>query len=140
MLLGMYEGRLDSQGRLVIPQRLRSGIEAGMVIARGLDGNLDVYPAEGWNGRVARLPDPESKDGRLVRRQILASAFNAQLDGQGRIAIPLQSRQQADITLEVVIAGQDDHFEVWSPARWQQQLAQAENLDEVQERVRKERD
>lgn len=137
MLLGTYEGRVDSQGRLVIPQRLRSAVETGMTVAIGLDGCLDVYPAEAWEKRVEqvrKLPDYD-RDARTMKRAILGNAFPATLDRQGRIALPAPLRSYAAITDEVRMVAADTYFEIWSERKYEEQQGKAPDLADVAERL-----
>ena len=139
MLLGTYDGRVDSQGRLVIPQRLRSAVEDGMTVAIGLDGCLDVYPAEAWERRVEqvrKLPEYD-RDARTMKRAITGNAFPVTLDRQGRIALPTHLRIYAGITDEVRMVAADTYFEIWSLQKYNEQQSKAPDLADVAERLGK---
>ena len=140
MLLGTYEGRLDAQARLVIPLRLRGVVEGGMFLSVGIDACIEVYPREEWERHVAaeiRGLSRYRKDARTMRRLTLARAFEGRLDKQGRVVVPEILRNYAGITDNVVIAGQDAFFEVWSPERWVEQLARESSLSDIAETLGK---
>ena len=55
---------------------------------------------------------------RRVKRYYFANAFDAQLDAQGRILIPANLREFADLQKDVVVIGQLDHAEIWDSEKW----------------------
>ena len=44
MFLGQYEHSLDEKGRLTIPSRFREELTGRLVVTRGLDHCLFLYP------------------------------------------------------------------------------------------------
>jgi len=132
-LLGTYEGRMDPQARIVVPQKFREAVEGGMVLARGLDPCIEAYPPLEWEDVSNRVKQfsPFDANGRVLRRLTFSGAFNATLDRQGRIVLPQALRQHAGITDDVVMTGQDTYFEIWAPERWREQEARAVNLADI---------
>jgi len=66
---------------------------------------------------------------RLLFRMILGSAFEASIDEQGRIVIPDELQNFAALSGQVLLIGQGNYYEVWSPDQWrkqEEQLADAE--------------
>ena len=51
------------------------------------------------------------------------AALAAQLDGQGRVAMPSQLKEYAGIADEVIIAGANNYFEIWNKEQWEQEKA-----------------
>ncbi|MCH8190805.1 MAG: division/cell wall cluster transcriptional repressor MraZ [Chloroflexi bacterium] len=135
MLLGTFEGRVDAQGRVVIPQRFREPLEGGIVLARGIDGCIDVYPPREWDEVASTVKSFSrfNRNARLARRLTFSGAYKASMDRQGRVVVPPALRQHAAIAEEVVIIGQDTYLEVWSRDRWREQEAQEANLAEIAE-------
>ena len=128
---------MDPQARIVIPQKFREAMEGGMVLARGLDPCIEAYSPVEWEAVSSRVKkfSPFDRNGRMLRRLTFASAFNASTDKQGRIVLPQVLREHAGITDEVVMTGQDNYFEIWSPEHWSQQEAQAVNLASIAEEL-----
>jgi MraZ protein len=134
MFLGQYVYTLDDKGRITIPARFREALAEGLVLTRGLDRCLAVYPMAVWQEiaqKVNALPitDPQ---GRALRRLFFADAVDAVPDRQGRILVPDRLRDHAELgpAAEVVIVGLDRFMELWSPERWAEENArQAEMLD-----------
>ena len=132
-LLGTFEGRVDPQGRMVVPQRFRDPLDLGVVLARGVDGCIEAYPPREWEEVAARVKSfsPYDENARKLRRLTFSGAYAATLDRQGRALLPQVLRQFAGIDEEVVVAGQETYFEIWSPERWAAQEAQGANLGEI---------
>lgn len=125
MFLGRYEHTIDSKGRLAIPARYRAALERGLVITRGIDRCLTLYPLAAWAAlaeKVNALPLADA-NARALRRLFFAEAADATLDGQGRIVVPAALRAYAGIADQAVIVGMNTAIEVWSPARWAEQAA-----------------
>ena len=45
MFLGTHEPRLDEKGRLILPARFRDELSSGLVITKGQERCLYVFPA-----------------------------------------------------------------------------------------------
>lgn len=120
MFLGRYAHTLDAKGRLAIPARFRDALAGGVVITRGIDHCLAVYPMDAWTPlaeKISALPitDP---DARTFRRMVFAEAVHLELDGQGRVLIPPDLRRYADLDRDAYVVGVNTSIEIWSPARW----------------------
>ena len=133
MFIGTYEHTIDEKSRLTLPARFREALGDGVVLARGLDGNVAVYPRETWRmtveARIAAL-DPLSREARELRRFFFSGAADADVDRQGRILVPAALTRHAKLDRDVVVAGSYDHLELWSPAAWEQQLHAVEGSAE----------
>lgn len=120
MFLGSHRHNLDAKGRLAIPARFRDGLAGGLVLTRGFDRCIALYPMATWEAlavRINELPvaDP---DVRQFRRLVFSEAVDATPDTQGRILIPLALREFAGIEREAIVIGVHNSVEVWSPERW----------------------
>ncbi len=121
VFLGEYQHAIDDKGRLTIPVRYRKPLLKGLVITRGLDRNLVIYPLDEWEELVAkidRLPYSDPK-ARSLRRLLFAGATSADPDKQGRVNVPSYLLEYGNITKEVVVAGLNAEIELWSPERGQ---------------------
>ena len=131
MFLGQFQHNLDDKGRLMIPARFRELLAAGAFITQGFDKCLmvmtDVYFKEVYDRISAmNLADPMA---RLLRRLILSNAYPVEADKVGRILIPQNLRQVITLDGEAIVAGQGEYFEVWTPAAWDAQMAQLQDLE-----------
>ena len=121
MFLGEFTHTIDDKGRLTIPAKLRGLLAAGLVVTRGFDQNLMLYPLEGWRELARRIAERplSDEDMRAFRRRVFAGAVDLTPDRQGRILLPQYLRDFAAINNEVVIAGMFDYLEIWSIEAWQ---------------------
>ena len=131
MFLGQFQHNLDDKGRLMIPARFRELLAAGAFITQGFDKCLmvmtDVYFKEVYDRISAmNLADPMA---RLLRRLILSNAYPVEADKVGRILVPQNLRQVITLESEAIVAGQVEYFEVWTPAAWNEQMAQLQDLE-----------
>ena len=121
MFLGRHAHAIDSKGRLAIPARFREGLAGGVVVTRGIDRCLSLYPLAAWEplaAKVAALPtgDPDARD---FRRIVFAEAADLVPDAQGRILLLPELRRFAGLEKDVLVVGVHTHVEVWSPAAWE---------------------
>ncbi len=129
MFLGTYEYRIDEKGRIALPPRFRDDLRQGLVMTQGLERCIAVYPLAEWDKmsqRLERQSLPRSK-GRRISRFIFATAFSAEMDGQGRIPLPATLRHYAGIESDAIIAGVDTYFEIWSKPNWEAESSLMEN-------------
>ena len=128
MFLGEYRHSIDAKGRLAIPARFRGELGEGLVVTRGLDRCLSIYPQSEWEPLAERLSSlPVSEPAvRALRRTFFTGAFACEMDKQGRILIPSALREYAGLDGEVVIAGLNTYIEIWSGENWEQELPRVE--------------
>ena len=132
MFLGHFQHNLDDKGRLMIPARFRELLEGGAFITQGFDKCLMVMTESYFKQVYERieamnLADPTA---RLLRRLILSNAYPVEVDKVGRILMPQNLRTFLGIENgELIVAGQGEYFEVWTPALWSEQMAQLQDTD-----------
>jgi transcriptional regulator MraZ len=131
MFLGQFQHNLDDKGRLMIPARFRELLAAGAFITQGFDRCLmvmtDMYFRQVYDRISAmNLADPNT---RLLRRFILSNAYPVEIDKVGRILVPQNLRQGIMLESEAIVAGQGEYFEVWTPADWNAQMAQLQDIE-----------
>ncbi len=139
MFIGTYEHTIDEKSRLTLPARFRDALGGGVVLARGIDGNVAVYPRETWKmtveDRMASL-DPLSREARDLRRFFFSGAAEAEIDRSGRILVPAILARHASLAKDVVVAGNYDHLELWSPPAWEKHLNAVEgSVEHAAERL-----
>jgi len=132
MFIGQYQHNLDDKGRLMIPARFRELLEGGAYITQGFDKCLmvltDAYFKQVYERIEAmNLADPTA---RLLRRLILANAYPIVADKVGRILVPQNLRAFLGIENgELIVAGQGEYFEVWTPVLWSEQMTQLQDTE-----------
>lgn len=133
MFLGEYVHTIDDKGRLTIPAKYRGELAAGLVVTRGFDQNLMIFPLDGWQElaeRIAQRPLSD-EDVRAFRRRVFSGAVDLEPDRQGRILLPQYLRDFAGINGEVVIAGMFNYIEIWNKEEWQTIRAAVETNDDA---------
>jgi len=132
MFLGQFQHNLDDKGRLMIPARFRELLEGGAFITQGFDKCLMVLTEAYFKQVYERieamnLADPTA---RLLRRLILSNAYPIEVDKIGRILVPQNLRTFLGVPSgELVVAGQGEYFEVWTPATWAEQMALLQDVE-----------
>jgi MraZ protein len=139
MLLGAHEHTIDDKNRLTLPAKFRQAFADGVIVTRGFDGCLFAFRREDWHRRVeSRLAalDPLSEETRRLERFFFSGATEAELDKQGRVMLPAQLIEHAQLGREVVVAGVNDRLEIWERGAWRRELAEVEGRAEhVAERL-----
>jgi len=138
MFYGEYENMVDEKNRLTLPARFRNALAGGVVLARGIERNIDVYPRESWDANVVRIADLDSltREAREMKRYVFAGAAVAELDRQGRVLVPPHLAEHAGLGKDVLVAGVHDHIEIWDRALWADHLSAIEgSAGDVAERL-----
>jgi MraZ protein len=129
MFLGEFEHTIDEKGRITIPAKFRGRLAAGLVITKGIDDCLWLYPVDDWEelaGRISalRITDPKARE---FSRQVFGGASDQVPDRQGRVNLPPYLRDYAHIDKQAVIIGLNNHCEIWNSDLWRDRLEQSHN-------------
>ncbi len=129
MFIGRDSRALDDKGRLTIPARHRPDLVLGMVITRGLDGGLFVFPIPEWERRAEKIKalPITNPTARAFSRFLLGDAANCKLDSQGRVLIPRFLLDVAGIDGDVVVIGQGGRLELWATERLEEVQSEFES-------------
>jgi MraZ protein len=121
LLNGGFINTLDDKGRLSFPARLRSGFSGDtLVITRGIDGCLWLYPPDIWKDFAEKWAEASSmrSDARKLQRHFLGWAAEAEIDKSSRLAIPQSLRDYAGLTRNCVVMGVGKRIEIWDEERY----------------------
>ncbi len=134
---GRHQHALDEKGRLSIPSRFREIIaqeHEGRLVVTNLPLCLVAYTPEQWDlieSRTSRLSNVKSNVQSFLR-YFYSGATECELDRQGRILIPPSLRDAVDLDRQVVVAGMFNRIEIWSQAKWDEEMKKAvENFDDI---------
>ena len=128
LFLGTHTPRLDDKGRLILPAKFRDELAEGLVITKGQERCLYIWPVAEF-ARIAdqlRSAPVTSKGPRDFMRVLYAGASDEVPDKQGRVTIPAQLRSYAGLERECVVIGANARVEVWDQAAWETYLAAQE--------------
>jgi MraZ protein len=121
MFIGEYRHTFDAKNRISLPAKFRKELGASVVVTRGLDHCLFVYPKASWKKEAARISvhSVGSAAGRGLSRLMLAGASEADVDSAGRILVPDYLKTFASLSVKSVIAGVSDRVEIWDEQAWE---------------------
>ena len=129
VFLGTHTPRLDEKGRLILPAKYRDELSAGLVLTKGQERCLYVFPVSEF-GRITdalRTAPVTAKAVRDYSRVFFASASDEELDKQGRITIPQSLRDYAGLQRDCVVIGANTRLEIWDGTAWASYLEQQED-------------
>ncbi len=125
---GITKISVDSKGRVAIPKahrdRLLDDGVRQLVITVDPAGSLLIYPAPEWEKIEAKLMSAPNVDRRTrnLQRLYIGYATDAEFDSNGRILLSSELREYAAIERRVVLLGQSNKFELWSEARFEEEM------------------
>ena len=138
MFMGEYHHNIDEKGRIVLPSKFREALGNTFIIARGIEKCLYVYTMDDWNtlvNKMSTLPFTK-KDARIFIRSFFSCATECEFDKSGRTCVSSPLVSYAGLKKECVIAGVNDHIEIWDKDSWEAFLKEnEENLDAVAENL-----
>jgi len=128
VFLGTHTPRLDDKGRLFLPAKYREELAEGVVLTKGQERCLYVFPQAEF-GRITQALRAAPVTAKAVRdysRVFFASASDEVPDKQGRITIPPALRDYAALQRDCVVIGANTRLEIWDAAAWDAYLAEQE--------------
>lgn len=140
MFIGEYNHSVDPKKRLALPSKFRKDLGKTVVVTRGLDKCLFVYPMKTWRElaeKLGTMPIGESHTRSFVRL-MLAGATDTMMDSQGRVLVPDYLKEYAGLDKNVVVAGLYNRLEIWDDKKWDRYKKDAEkNTDKIAEELGK---
>lgn len=131
-LIGTYECKADTKGRLMLPsalkKQLHSVLQEGFVLKRSVfQPCLELYPMSEWNSmmeNVNKLNRFKKKNNDFIRR-FTAGVKMVELDVTGRLLISKDLHAFAGIGKEVVVASAVNIIEIWDKERYEKVIDDA---------------
>ena len=118
--LGEFEATLDAKGRFLLPAGLKKQLPEGentrFVINRGFEKCLSLYPKQSWEPLFAKISTLNDFDPavRSFRRYFLNGATEVELDSSGRLLLPPNLKEYAELAKDIVLVSAVDKIEIWS--------------------------
>jgi MraZ protein len=122
---GRYHYNLDDKGRAAIPAKIREIIQLRdmktlmlRLFEKPNARFIRAYPANYFRDKILPMAsqfDEESEEGIYHMQAILASCQHLRLDNQGRINLPAEFLEAAQIQKEIRYIGMGDFFDMWNP-------------------------
>ncbi|MFH0765232.1 MAG: hypothetical protein V2A61_02305 [Calditrichota bacterium] len=126
-LYGRFSSVLDDKGRIILPSHLRRWVtpeDNVLVMTRGIDKCVFAFTLPNWDYYLHEMRNmPGDVESRLkFNRQMLAWATDCTVDLQGRVRVPQDLIEIAEITRPVVIYGSIDRIEIWAEHKFNAHL------------------
>lgn len=120
MFIGEYRHTFDAKNRVSLPAKFRKELGNSVIVTRGLDRCLFVYPKMAWKQEATKIARHSTggSAGRGLARLMLAGASEADVDSAGRILVPDYLKSFAGLSVKSVIAGVSDRVEIWDERAW----------------------
>jgi len=131
VFFGEYRVRIDGQGRIVIPAKLRMLLRnkkrSVVYLSRGLENCLFLFPEKVWANQSEKLKLlPFTKgDPRAFTRLFFSGTYQSKLDNQGRVLVPSNLLQYAGMKERVVIVGVGMRIELWDEGKWEEYFSRS---------------
>lgn len=120
MFLGTHFPKLDEKGRLILPAKFREELAQGLVLTKGQDRCLVLWPRSEFEAYATALRASAQANAkvRALTRVFFSSAFDDSMDRQGRLTIPPVLREYAGLDRDLAVVGADNRIELWDAAAW----------------------
>ena len=137
--MGTYTPKLDDKGRLFLPAKFRDQLAEGLVVTRGQEFCLTVWPMADFVELTRPGPGgPGDGEGARVTTRASSSPVRRRRRRTSRAGSRSRRCCASTPALErdVVVIGVMNRIEIWDPARWQQYSAEQETkFSELSEEV-----
>jgi len=124
---GTFDYSLDAKNRLTVPARFRTALAEGVVLAKGLEACVTLWPVKAFDEFAQAALEglhPVAPERAQLKRFFNANSLDTELDSAGRVGIPPFLLEHAGLSKEVVVTGADDALEIWDRAAWSTYNAQ----------------
>ena len=140
LLTGEYQHVVDSKGRVLISNKLRSQVDvdehgSNFYLVLGANGILCLYP-EKYFERIANAlaPNVTAPDEAVAFERIsFAFSSRVELDNQGRLLLADRLRKRAGLKDQITLIGVRDHIELWNNEDWEQYVM--DNMTQYQKQM-----
>ncbi len=124
--LGEFEATMDAKGRFLLPAGFKKQLleeEGGLfVINRGFEKCLALYTIKSWEPLFADISklnefDPKARE---FRRFFLNGATMVEPDSAGRLLVPPNLKEHADLQKNIVLVAAVNKIEIWDSSKYHQ--------------------
>lgn len=120
MLLGQYQTKINEKGRAALPAKFKKDLGKKLIVTAGYEESIMVVAQKDWQAVIDKVAVQGSplEPGRATDRFLFGSAFEVELDSQGRFVIPRYLRKHAGLVTEIIFVGMGNRAEIWSQKNW----------------------
>lgn len=135
LFLSTFTNKIDKKGRVSVPAQFRNalaGQEFSGIIAYPsfINPCIEACGFDRINKLSANIEalDPFSEERDAFATAILGGSMQIAFDGEGRVMIPEQLREEAGINDHALFVGKGETFEIWQPESFADYAARARAL------------
>ncbi len=119
-IIGTYECKIDAKGRMLLPapfkKQLAASLQDGFVLKRSVfQPCLELYPIAEWNvmmQKINKLNRFVKKNNDFIRR-FTAGVKVIEIDNLGRLLVPKDLTNFAQISKDIVLSSAVNIIEIW---------------------------
>ena len=118
---GTFDYSLDQKNRLTVPAKFRAALAEGVVLAKGIDPCVELWPPKDFDARMQVALEgrnPLAKETRRLSAYFSANSTDVELDSAGRVGMPSFLSEHGELGKDVVVIGAGDHIQVWNRQAW----------------------
>ncbi len=127
-IIGTYECKIDTKGRLLVPALLKKQLPAiadGFVLKRSVfESCLELWPMEEWNKMMLKINslNPFVKKNNDFIRKFMAGVKMVEIDDAGRLLVAKDLIEFASISKEIVLSSKVNIIEIWDKNAYEDTL------------------
>ena len=117
--LGEFEATIDAKGRFLLPvgfkKQMADDEPMRFIINRGFEKCLSLYTQKTWEKEyeeISKLSDYDPEE-REFKRYFLNGATIVEPDTAGRILLPPNLKQHADLVKDITLMAMGNKLEIW---------------------------
>lgn len=138
MFIGEFHLNIDEKGRIFLPSEYRKDLGEKVIVARGIESCLYLYPVVEWEKISDKLSSLSftKKNNREFSRLFLSGAFQKEVDNKGRINLDQILINYSHLQKECVIIGVGSRIEIWDKLEWQKYYLDRQSvIDSISEEI-----
>jgi MraZ protein len=128
-LIGTYECKVDAKGRLLLPasfkKQLTVSLQQGFVLKRSVfQPCLELYPMTEWDlmmQKINKLNRFVKKNNDFIRR-FTAGVKVVEIDNLGRLLVPRDLINFAQISKDIVLSSAVNIIEIWDKELYEKSI------------------
>lgn len=123
MFTGEYEHNVDSKNRIFVPAKFRDELGDTFIVARDIRGpRLKLFSLAGWESYIAPILEQDRRISEKAMRYLHRNASQVSPDSQGRILLPKELLEYAEIVRSAIVVGCSSYAEIWSAENWRAEI------------------